>query len=223
MFNYFEFKDTISVNPFRKIRISIEETRDEVKVAELSEVKKLLSYLYEKKRKFSNKNIYSYKLLVRNIATIEILFSTGAKVFELCKLKKEDINFSKDILKEYANLFKDELKDSEYFFIHRINNQISDQSIRFMLKKCSIEANLKQILTPKMFKSSNRVVNFADDLELLVNSYIKNKGIRQEEVAYIFAREGASVLSYLSWLPSNLEAVQSNFSRAESILSEVVE
>ncbi len=175
MFNYFEFKDTIVVNPFRKMKINIEEANELPKTADLNEVKKLLSYLYAKKRDFSNKEVYSYKALVRDIAIIEMLFSTGARVFEICELTQEDVNLSKwnikffsksskersiqivhdevkDILKEYATLFKYELENSEYFFINRINNGISDQSIRFMLKKHSIDANLKQVLTPHMFR-----------------------------------------------------------------------
>ena len=175
MFNYFEFKDTIVVNPFRKMKINIEESNELPKTADLNEVKKLLSYLYAKKRNFSNKEVYSYKALVRDIAIVEMLFSTGARVFEICELTQEDVNLSKwsvnffsksskersiqivhdevkDILKEYIALFKDELENSEYFFINRINNVISDQSIRFMLKKHSIDANLKQILTPHMFR-----------------------------------------------------------------------
>lgn len=177
MFNYFELDDTIPINPFRKMKINIEDTKELPKVAELNEVKKLLLYLYKKKAKFHDKSVYGYRALVRDIAIIEVLFSTGARVFELCELPKKNISLSKwnvkfdgdgykervvqivheevkDILKEYVNLFSDELENSEYFFINRLKNRISDQSIRFMLKKYSVEASLKQILTPHMFRHS---------------------------------------------------------------------
>ncbi len=177
MFNYFEFEDIIMVNPFRKMKINIKETKELPKIADLKETKKLLSYLYKKKSSYDNREVPSYKALVRDIAIIEVLFSTGARVFEVCELPKKNMSFSKwsvvffgkgskersipivhnevkEILKEYANLFKDELENNDYFFINRINNKISDQSVRFMLKKHSMKANLKEVLTPHMFRHS---------------------------------------------------------------------
>lgn len=176
MFNYFEFEDTISVNPFRKMRINIKENKELPRIADLSEIKKLLTYLYKKKSNFDNREMFSYKSLVRDIAIIEVLFSTGARVFEVCELSQKNINFSnwniiffgkgskerslqivhsevKSILKEYINLFRSDLEtNGEYFFLNRINNRVSEQSIRFMLKRYSTKANLKQTLTPHMFR-----------------------------------------------------------------------
>ena len=86
-FNYLEFDEIILVSPFRKMRISIKEPTTLPKTIELKEIVKILKFLYKIKESFNDKDIYSYKIIVRNISVIEILFSTGIRVSELCNIK----------------------------------------------------------------------------------------------------------------------------------------
>ena len=142
-FNYLEFEDIIAVNPFRKLRIRIKENKELPKTIPLSIIERIFSHLYNQKKhiKDNNKN-YSYndKVIIRDIAVIELLFATGVRVAELCNLKKNNIDFLKtnanikivgkggreriipicssetiQALIRYYNLFQCELFDSDFF------------------------------------------------------------------------------------------------------------
>ena len=57
-------------------------------------------------------------------------------------------------LDEYAQLFNDKICDQGYFFINRLNNRLSEQSVRFMVKKYAKAVHLKENVTPHMFRHS---------------------------------------------------------------------
>ena len=176
-FNYLEFDEIILVNPFRKMRISIKEPTTIPKTIELKEIVKILKFLYKIKESFNDKDIYSYKIIVRDIAVIEILFSTGIRVSELCNIKINDINLQsgiikikgkgdkeriiqicdnevRKILKEYFELFSEQIKKTRYFLINRLNKKISEQSIRLMIKKYQKISGIDKHITPHMFRHS---------------------------------------------------------------------
>lgn len=176
-FNYLEFDEIILVNPFRKMRISIKEPTTLPKTIELKEIVKILKFLYKIKESFNDKDIYSYKIIVRDIAVIEILFSTGIRVSELCNIKINDINLQsgiikikgkgdkeriiqicdnevRKILKEYFELFSEQIKKTRYFLINRLNKKISEQSIRLMIKKYQKISGIDKHITPHMFRHS---------------------------------------------------------------------
>ena len=177
LFSYLEFEEIILVSPFRKMRVAIKEPKNLPKTIQLREIKKVLKYLYRQKEQFEDKNIYSYKALVRDIGIVEILFTTGIRVSEVCNIKRENINLQtgiiiiqgkgnkerviqicdsevKKTLKEYINLFANQLKENEYFLINRLGNQISEQSVRLMIKKYQKESGVQKHITPHMFRHS---------------------------------------------------------------------
>jgi integrase/recombinase XerD len=137
----------------------------------------ILKYLYALKKQHLKKESVDYKLLVRDIVTIEMLFSTGVRVSELSNLKIKDINIrtgnikifgkgSKEriiqicdfevltLLKEYSKIFDLENKVHEYFLLNRLNKNFSEQSIRLMLKKYQKNINSSKNITPHMFRHS---------------------------------------------------------------------
>lgn len=176
-FTYLEFDEIILVSPFRKMRISIKEPTTLPKTMELKEIVKILKFLYKIKESFNDKNLYSYKAIVRDIAVIEILFSTGMRVSELCNIKLNNINLqagiikikgkgdkeriiqicdneAKKVLKEYFELFSEQIKKTKYFLINRLDKQISEQSIRLMIKKYQKISGIDKHITPHMFRHS---------------------------------------------------------------------
>ncbi|RLA80212.1 MAG: integrase [Epsilonproteobacteria bacterium] len=176
-FTYLEFDEVILISPFRKMRVSIKEPKLLPKTIELKEIRKLLKYLYKLKENFIYKSTYNYKALVRDIAVIEILFSTGIRVSELCSIKQSSINLQtgiikiygkgskeriiqvcdvevKKILREYIDLFYDKLNNVEYFLLNRIGNKLSEQSVRLMIQKYQKQVGIDKHLTPHMFRHS---------------------------------------------------------------------
>lgn len=177
LFNYLEFDELIESNPFRKLRLSLKEPIILPKTLDIKEIKSILKYLYALKKQHLKKESVDYKLLVRDIVTIEMLFSTGVRVSELSNLKIKDINIktgnikifgkgSKEriiqicdfevltLLKEYAKIFDLENKVHEYFLLNRLNKNFSEQSIRLMLKKYQKNINSSKNITPHMFRHS---------------------------------------------------------------------
>lgn len=176
-FTYLEFDEIILVSPFRKMRISIKEPTTLPKTMELKEIVKILKFLYKIKESFNDKNLYSYKVIVRDIAVIEILFSTGIRVSELCNIKLNNINLqagiikikgkgdkeriiqicdneAKKVLKEYFELFSEQIKKTKCFLINRLDKQISEQSVRLMIKKYQKISGIDKHITPHMFRHS---------------------------------------------------------------------
>lgn len=174
-FNYLEFDERIVVNPFRKIKVSIKEPQRLPKTMSMSEIKKLLTYIYKIKNT-TDHDKYSYKALVGDILIMELLFATGMRVSEVSNLQLSDIDLKsgviriigkgdkeriiqicnseiKIILKEYLKLFN-QLEKKEFLFINRLGQKISEQSIRFMIKKYQKLSGIEKHLTPHMFRHS---------------------------------------------------------------------
>jgi len=153
-FNFLEFEDFIAFNPFRKVRIEYNKEIILPKYLNINEVKKLI--------KCVEKENIKYKLV------IELMLLSGMRVFEVCNIKKDDINFlDYSILikgkrnkerKTYilSDRFFKELKSiidtkSEYVFLNNFNNPLNEQNIRFFLKKISKKC-LNREITPHILR-----------------------------------------------------------------------
>jgi integrase/recombinase XerD len=175
LFSYLEFEDRIVVNPFRKMRIKLREPLQLPRVMTLEEIKTLFQVAYREKREYTDHSIYSYKCVVRDIVVLELLFATGIRVSELCNLKKEHVDLkdrfikvngkgsrervvqicNKEIialLNEYLSLFHPSGTAFKNFFINRLGKKLSEQSVRFMVKKYADMSNIKKSITPHMFR-----------------------------------------------------------------------
>lgn len=172
-FRYLEYKNIIDVNPFNKIHIKFREPVTLPKTIPLHTVETFLCTMYE--RLASAKTTYEKKKTLRDIAVIELLFATGMRISELCSLKPEDINLydrnilicgkgSKErkiqignddvaaVLTRYKNEYQPQIKKCGYFFINKIGNRLSDQSVRNMINKYTSLAAINMHITPHMFR-----------------------------------------------------------------------
>lgn len=183
MFNYFEFEDLIPINPFRKIKISIKEPKRLPKSLSLFEIEKVLSYLYLKK----NKSQSYYK----NIAIFELLFATGMRVSELCNLKAENCSLAEQtvriigkgnkeriiyinnpyVLKAIENYLSVKSKEREYFFINRLNQRLSEQSVRFFIKNIAKSVLDNKHVTPHMIRHTFATLMLEEGVDI---KYIQN-------------------------------------------------
>lgn len=175
-FNYLEFEDLITVNPFRKMRVKIKEPQVLLSVMDLTEIKKIFKTCYRSKSEIEDKTSSLYKRALLNIVIIELLFATGARVSEVANLKKSNINFRSGnvvikgkgnkertiqicnsetlrILDEYCSLNETQIINSGgWLLINRHGRNLSDQSIRNIVKQICSKAGFKRRITPHSFR-----------------------------------------------------------------------
>ncbi|MDD5829893.1 MAG: tyrosine-type recombinase/integrase [Lachnospira sp.] len=124
-FHYLEYKSIIKISPFNKIKTKFREPLPLPKIFPLHTIENLLSTMY--KEYSLAHTAYRKKRGLLDIAVSETLFSTGMRISELCNLKISDV----------------ELYDA---------TQLSDQSIRRMIKKYCSLASINLHITPHMFR-----------------------------------------------------------------------
>ena len=187
-FNHMQFEDEIVINPFNKVRIKIKEGKRIPRTIEPKIIKRLYKYLYNKKEELEVGS-YAYAVIVRDIAIIELLFSTGLRVSELSHLKSSfmDLNKSsiriigkgnkerlipicntdtKEALICYYKIYKEKIENAEYFFLNRLDRRFSEQSVRFMIKKYIQKLNIDANITPHMFRHSLATMLLENEVDL---------------------------------------------------------
>ncbi len=176
-FHFLEREDTIAVNPFRKMEVRIKETRRLPRTIPLADLKRLFKHLYRLKQDHPDRESYAYKALVRDIAVLEILFATGARVAEVCHLKDEDVDLRRGRVKilgkggrermlqlcdeevtaavrNYQELWRDDVEGNGYFFHNRLGERLSEQSVRAGLRRYADGAGIGGRVTPHMLRHS---------------------------------------------------------------------
>ena len=172
-YNFLEDEELIQENPFRNIKVKFNETSELPKIIPREEIEQLLQSMYTdlKIRKKKEKSI------LRDIAVVETLFATGARVSEISNIKKENINLNTgvirimgkggkeryiligersvlELLKRYYEQNYENIKQSGYFFVNRDGERFSEQSIRLMIKRYAKNAGIERNITPHMFRHS---------------------------------------------------------------------
>lgn len=172
---YLENEEIITGNPLHKMDLKFREPQLLPKSIAFHHINIFFNTLYATYE--SAPNTYQKKVALRNIAVIELLFSTGIRVSELCSLKVEQIDLvnayvliygkgSKErmvaignnevleILKKYHHAYHEEIAKADWFFINRLHHRLSEQSVRFMIEKTRKAACIPQHITPHMFRHS---------------------------------------------------------------------
>lgn len=203
-FRYLECKGYINVNPVNRIQIKFREPSTLPKIIPLHLIETLLSTLYKKWECSQNKN--QRKCILRDIAVIELLFSTGMRISELCSLKPADIDMhgrsilisgkgSKErmiqignssvaeILLEYTREYGREIGECGYFFVNRLNKRLSEQSVREMINKYTDMAGIELHITPHMFRHSFATYLLEADVDIrYIQEMLGHSSIKVTEI-----------------------------------------
>lgn len=186
-FHYLEYKDLLTENPFAKLDIRFREAKLLPKTIPFHSIQKFLTTLYEQKE--LAQSAYQLRCRIRDIAVIELLFATGMRISELCSLKPADLDLeSGNILiygkgaKErilqignaevlsaltlYQENFAADIAACGFFFVNRLGNRLSDQSVRFMIDHYAHLAGLEQHITPHMFRHSFATLLLEQDVDI---------------------------------------------------------
>lgn len=170
-YNYLEEREIIKENPFRKIKVKFKESMILPRIIPREEIEQLLNYMYAQENNIEK----NYKYWLRDIAVIEVLFATGARVYEISNIREDSVNLNSglikimgkggkeryiqvssgeilDLLKKYYQYNAEAIKRSGFFFVNCRGNKFAEQSIRLMLKKYTRLAGIERNITPHMFR-----------------------------------------------------------------------
>ena len=174
-FHYLEYRDLIEINPFNKVQIKFREPVILPKTIPLHTIETFLTTLYAQQSRI--KTSHQRKSLLRDIAVAELLFASGMRISELCSLRPNDINLQDRVIliygkgsKErriqlgndavvnalitYRHEFETDIQRCGYFFVNRLGERLSEQSVRSMINKYVSVATIDQHITPHMFRHS---------------------------------------------------------------------
>lgn len=186
-FEYLMYEDLIEENPFSRINFKIKEPLILPKIIPVKILAKILSTAYSELGYC--KSEYSAKCTLRDIAVLELLFATGLRVSELCNLKKNDVNLNESYVKtfgkgakeriiqictpdvlaalrQYKKAFYKEIQSTGYFFINRLSNHLSEQSVRFMINKYVSRISDNVHITPHMFRHTFATMLLESDVDI---------------------------------------------------------
>ncbi|MDY5026465.1 MAG: tyrosine-type recombinase/integrase [Oliverpabstia sp.] len=203
-YNFLEDEELIQENPFRKIKVKFKETSELPKIIPREEIEQLLQSMYTdlKIRKKKEKSI------LRDIAVVETLFATGARVSEISNIKKENINLNTgvirimgkggkeryiligersvlELLKRYYEQNYENIKQSGYFFVNRDGERFSEQSIRLMIKRYAKNAGIERNITPHMFRHSFATYLIEEGVDIsCVQRILGHSSIKTTQIYY---------------------------------------
>ncbi len=186
-FHYLEYEEIIENNPFNKIDLNFRQPQRLPKTIPSNTIQLFLSTLYKEKNQ--SKTPTQTNTIIRDIAVMELLFATGMRISELCSLKQTDLDLengtvlifgkgakermlqigNEDVLKAlicYKNSFANELKNTDWLFINRLHQRLSEQSVRNMINRYAKLANIDMHITPHMFRHSFATLLLEADVDI---------------------------------------------------------
>lgn len=188
LFYYLEEEEIIEVNPFHKVKTKFKEEAILPKIIPRDVIEQLLEHLY-KEKSLKECSQWHKKIILRDIAVVETLFSTGLRISELCHLQSKYFDLKNGVLcirgkggKErylqignndvlsvlnvYKECFEAEIMKHGYFFVNRYGNPLSEQSARNMIHKYAQEIHADINITPHMFRHSFATYLMEEDVNI---------------------------------------------------------
>lgn len=183
-FHYLELEEILEVNPFNKIQTKFQEPFVLPRTIPLKTIKKLLKTVYKEKDK--PRSDYRKSVILRDIAMFEIMFATGMRISEICSLKNDDIDLKNKVIRVYGKGSKERLiqientdvinalkeyknhnySKTDYFFTNKLDNRLSEQSVRFMINHYVKLAGIDMHITPHMFRHSFATLLLEEDVDI---------------------------------------------------------
>lgn len=187
-FSYLEYEEILETNPFNRIRTRFKEPELLPRTIAVASLQKILSEAY-RKRDCTENTEYQKKVYCRDVAVLELLFSTGVRVSELCSIKKQDINIDQrtlriygkgarermlyltewalpEALEKYYAAFQKQIEGGELFFYNRQGRRLSEQSVRFMIRRYAEAAGVAEHITPHMFRHTFATLLLEEDVDI---------------------------------------------------------
>ena len=186
-FNYLEFEEILDENPMKKIKTKFQIPQLLPRTISLTVIENILRIAYQELKQA--RTVYAKNTALRNVAMIELLFATGLRVSELCSIDVSYIDLVKgsilimgkgakervlqignpevlSILRRYAEENAPQIHEAGCFFVNRLLSRISEQSVRFLIKRLCVKAAIGQNITPHMFRHTFATLLLEEDVDI---------------------------------------------------------
>ncbi|MCL2079516.1 MAG: tyrosine-type recombinase/integrase [Oscillospiraceae bacterium] len=186
-FNYLDFEERIDTNPIAKIRTKFQEPKVLPRTIPIKAIENILTTAY--KNLDTAKTADEVRTAQRDIAIIELLFATGMRVSELCSLRLRDVNLDDGSIKimgkgakeriiqigndevleaiqQYKESFLVSINEVGFFFVNRRGLRLNEQSVRSMIRRLCIQADINIHITPHMFRHSFASLLLEEDVDI---------------------------------------------------------
>ena len=216
---YLEYEELISENPFTKLKLKLNAPQILPRTIPFTVIEATLSTAYQQGHQegLSEKQQKAY---LRDIAVLELLFATGMRVSELCSLKCSDVNLVDGEVKIYGKGAKERLvqignsavlaalqayqslnclaiEPTGMFFVNRLGNPLSDQSVRNIVAKYTRLAGAELHITPHMFRHSFATLLLEEDVDIrYIQRLLGHSSIVTTQIyTYVSGRKQRDILS----------------------------
>lgn len=185
--HYLLIEDIIENNPFDKIETSFREPAILPKTIPLNVIKCMLRIAYSNCDNAQTSHLR--KTCLRDIAVMEMLFATGARVSEICSLTFDTVDLLNHTIKIYGKgskeriiqiennevlkiittyyiAFEDDIRRSGYFFVNKLHKRLTEQSVRELINKYAKLSGCGIHITPHMFRHSFATLLLEEDVDI---------------------------------------------------------
>ena len=165
-----EVHEILAENPFNKLYIRIQSPKQLPRVIPVQIVHDLLKSAYEA-------YVPGHREVLRDIIVLELLFSTGLRVSELCSLNNDTFLLNENVLRllvrgkgrkerilqvstpeliqlaqTYCHEFADEIQKQRAILFNRQGRPLTPQSVRRIIQKYLKQIGFTSNVTPHMFR-----------------------------------------------------------------------
>lgn len=217
--SYLEFEELITKNPFSSLKLKIASPLILPRTIPLPVIGSILQVAHDLEQQKAH-SLSCRKILLRDVAVLEILFATGMRVSELCSLKYNDVDLAEgdvrifgkgakeriiqigsadvlEILRNYQFQNKQAMEQCGKFFVNCRQKPLSDQSVRNIIAKYTRLAGESLHITPHMFRHSFATLLLEEDVDIrYIQRMLGHSSILTTQIyTYVSGKKQRDILS----------------------------